>query len=284
MHIGMIKFTGNPVRHILQILIFLCLSETMSATSIPYRETEVNGIRYWAFSRVVDGPNPLPDLPDLKSLGFRLNLDDEKTFIAPDGKIIPAFSVALWAVRANRINNWYGPDPYTGPPSYSGEVYLPDSAQINYWGKLCFMYVLGFESESMADKLTALRTPLYMPVNCKALQYAVNLQKVQIGSCYAVDRYGFKNCSKLETIIFEKSPYVYPWAFADCNEIKTIVLQSEEELPMLKNAEVFPDNVYTSATLYLPDSLMDVCGSDPVWSKFVNRRSLKECTVEFMEP
>ncbi len=276
--------TNHFRKYFILTLVFLCIWETLSATYVPYKETTVKGIRYWQLSRVVDGPNPRPSLPNLRFLGFRVNPNDEKTFIAPDGKIIPAFASALWAVQADHINKWDGPDPNRGPSSYSGEVYLPDSTEINVWGKIRVEYILGFESEAMADELIAIRTAIYMPICANALQYAVNLQKVQIGTCYAIAKNGFKNCCKLNTVIFEKSPYVYPQAFTDCSDIKTIVLQSEEELPLLKDAAVFPDCVYTSATLYLPDNLMDECDNDPVWSKFIHRKSLKECTVEFMEP
>lgn len=123
-----------------------------------------------------------------------------------------------------------------------------------------------------------------MPVMTRFLMTAVDLQKAQFGTFFVIEPDALKYCTKLETVIFERDPYIYNNAFSNCSNLKTIVLLDDKRLPMLESASSFAENVYSTATLYLPDSLMDDCVNDPVWSKFVHIKSLKDSPVELIKP
>lgn len=238
----------------------------------------INGIYYELSTRLINFFQEYPTLPRLEFFGFILNLDDTDTYHTADGLIIPAFDSALKVIPPNK----YGLAPEGAPSSYSGELYLPDMEEIvSHKTKY---YVLHFAPNAMAEGLTALRTALYMTVMSESLEYAINLLKAQIGTCFVVEPNAFKNCSKLETVIFERDPYVYNNAFTDCPNLKTIVLLYDKRLPMLESASSFAENVYSTAMLYVPDALMDDCVNDPVWSKFVHIKSLKDSPVELMKP
>ncbi len=282
MHTNIIKF----VRRIMWLLLLSlpCLSmaqpQATPAWALRYPEETIRGIRYFKYTTLINEVHNTPSLPYLWMFGFTLNTEKEGTYIAPDGKIIPAFYGGLWVMPPNERNVDIVP-PANTPSTYSGEIYLPDFIEgFRYYGDV---YVLMFAPIAMGEELTAIRTPLYSPIINGHFKFAANLQKAQIGASYVVINDSFNGCGKLETVIFEQAPYVYHDAFAACDGIKTVVLQSDKELPMLESAAVFPDDVYTGATLYLPDSLMAACDADPVWSKFTHRKSLKECTVEFMK-
>lgn len=240
-------------------------------------EETIRGIRYFEKSNIADQFVNYDNLGSLRYWGFALNPDNEDTYITPDGKVIPAFYNALWVAAPNEENPGRR-IPDGALPYYVGDVYLPDF--IEGFASWKDEYVLAFNYTAMADRVTSIRTPLYMPVSTNCLGNAVNLQKVQIGACHSVEPCAFWYCKKLETVIIEKSPYIYRFAFAGCPTIKDVVLQSASELPPFEDASAFDDSVYKNATLYLHDDLMDECGKDPVWSKFVHRKSLKECKVE----
>lgn len=245
-----------------------------------YPERTVHGLRYFWLTQDYSPIDLTPiRLRSLRQLGFILNPKDEETFITPEGEIIPAIYNGLWLVTPNQ-ENYYNPTDKEPPESYSGDVYIPDYIEaFGYRGG--DIYVLEINSSAIAEKVSAVRTPLYIPIESTLLSNAVNLQKAQIGACYSVDPCAFYYCTKLQTVIFEKGPYVYEYAFAHCKDIKTVVIQSK--LPHLAADNAFEQNVYTNATLYLPDELMQQCSEDPVWSKFTNRRSLSEFK-EFMRP
>ncbi len=270
------------MRTALLLIAFTFLSESMRAYTIPYPESMINGIRYFEFSQLVKAGEYSPSLPDFRILGFALNLDDEGTYIAPDGKIVPRFDDAVWVVAPDEPNDYYNPPPSGSPSSYTGEIYLPDV--IEKFSPGSEEYVLGFDSSAMAEGLTALRTPLYMLVEQRRFKNAVDLQKIQFGSCHSVESEAFNNCAKLETVIFERAPYVYKKAFKGCPGIKVIVLLSDSELPSLENVSAFEDCVYDSATVYVPDTLIDAFKNDPIWSNFVHVKSLKESKVELVKP
>lgn len=281
MHTNIIRFVRRMIWLFFLSLPGLSMAQPQATPLwvLRYPEKTIRGIRYFEFSNVIDQFSNLPSLPRLWIFGFALNPEKEGTYIAPDGKIIPAFHNGLSVMAPNAENVDIVP-PANTPSAYSGEIYLSDFEKFSYSGDV---YVLMFAPIAMGEELTAIRTPLYAPIANGHFEYAKNLKKAQIGASYAVMNDSFKGCVKLETVIFEQAPYVYHDAFVTCDGIKTVVLQSDKELPMLESAAVFPDGVYTGATLYLPDNLMDECDSDPVWSKFVHRKSLKECTVEFMK-
>ncbi len=272
----------NQIKRIvgLSLLSFPCVLFAQEKTpewAYGYPEETIRGIRYFQLSNTIDHIVQYPSLESLRAFGFMLNPDDEETYIAPDGKIIPKFYSALWAEAPNQ-NNPGMHTPEDALPYYVGDIYLPDF--IEGFHSQSDPYVLGFNWTAIGDKVTSIRTPLYMPVTTGCFQHASNLKKVQIGACYAVDPCSFWYCRQLETVIIEKDPFIYRYAFAGCPDIKSVVLKSGEDLPAFEDTSAFEESVYENATLYLPDSLMEKCGSDPLWSKFVHKKSLKECPVE----
>ena len=276
---------------LLMALPCFCLAQTRTPDSVNIApEKTINGVRYWQVSNELDKEVDLwedhqPTLSDLRDFGFVLNYENEDTYIAPDGKIVPKFHDALRVMAPNAYNGTIAP-PEGAPSSYSGEIYLPDTIErSNFVPELTgSYYVLGFQPRSMAENLTAIRTSIYMSISTSSFKKAVGLKKVQIGSCYSVVPCTFWYSKQPETVILEKSPYIYRYAFAGCPDIKSVVLQSDVELPPFEDTSAFEDSVYKNATLYLPDTLMDKCNSDPLWSKFVHKKSLKECQVEFIKP
>lgn len=243
-------------------------------------EETVKGIRYFKHTNLIYQFHEYPTLPDLRYLGFIVNPEDEETYIAPDGRVVPKFFSGLCVVAPNSSNGYDTPPDGT-PTSYSGEIYLPDFIE----GFLADEdeFVLDFYPSAMGENLTSMRTPLYITLGASDFTKAVNLQKVQIGACYAVLPETFLSCKSLETLIFERAPFVYDLAFAGCAGIKAVVLQSEDDLPLLEGTKVFEGRVYEQATLYVPDNLMDACKADPAWGRFANVKSLKECNIELVK-
>lgn len=239
----------------------------------------VNGICLVQQSRMIDNVDTKPTLTEMEFFGFTINPDDEDTYLTPDGTIIPAFHSGLWVLPPNADK--FAPE--NTPSSYLGEMYLPDKSRIYEWSDLEF-YLLGCDPVAFAEELTAIRTPIYMPVMTLFLMTAVDLQKAQFGTFFVIEPDALKYCTKLETVFFERDPYIYNTAFSNCSNLKTIVLLDDKRLPMLESASSFAENVYSTATLYLPDSLMDDCVNDPVWSKFAHIKSLKDSPVELMKP
>lgn len=243
-------------------------------------EETVRGIRYFKHTNLIYQFHEYPTLPDLRYLGFVVNPEDEETYIALDGKVMPKFFSALCVVAPSSRNGYKTP-PEGTPTSYSGKVYMPDFIE----GFLLEddEYVLDFYPSAMGENLTSLRTPLYITLGAGDFTKAVNLQKIQIGACYAVLPETFLSCKSLETVIFERAPFVYDLAFAECAGIKAVVLRSEDDLPLLEGTKVFEGRVYEQATLYVPDNLMEACKADPAWGRFANVKSMKECNVELVE-
>lgn len=272
---------------ILMALPCFCLAQTRTPEWMYNNPDEtINGVRYWMLDNEMYPWQDWSTLESLRNFGFVLNYEDEDTYIAPDGKIVPKFYEALWVMAQDEVNGTINP-PEDAPSSYSGEIYLPDMIEWSHFNPEVtgsYLYVLGFQPRSMAENLTAIRTSIYMSIPTGSFEKASGLKKVQIGSCYSVEPCTFWYNFQLETVILEKSPYIYKYAFSGCPLIKSVVLQSDVELPPVEDASAFEDSVYKNATLYLPDTLMDKCDSDPLWSKFVHKKSLKECQVEFIKP
>ena len=283
---------------ILTSLICMCVAYPMLAgepiSSYEYNNpNDVRGVKasYWPYYYsgaryfLVSGATPFesPELGNFKKLGFIVNPDDEKTYITPDGEIVPSFhqarAVVCWCEQ-----NWYNGCVYYAShkcyTSFVGDIYIPDK-MLQALGLENLVYVLEVWNQSLGEDVTSVRTPLYARIYKNMFEYAVNMKRVQIGACYVVETSAFPNCNALETVIFEKAPYVQKEAFPQCTRIRSVVLCSEENLPMLEDASVFDDTVYKNATLYLPDSMIGKYKEDPVWSKFTHTKSVSEF-ISFM--
>ncbi len=253
-----------------------------------YKEDTIKGIRYFKGWIDLSSGYAQPSLPDFRLLGFTVVSTEGPLkptypdYITPDGKVIPNFHYALIVAAPNVWNGWIAP-PDNAPSSYSGDIYIPDRIE-GFLDEKDPMYVLDLEPDAMGEDVISVRTPIYASVGYRRFLTAANLQKVQIGAYYSVMYQAFKDCKKLQTVIFEQAPQVFTTAFSDSPDIQEIVLQSEENLPLLEGTAVFDDKVYTNATLYVPDTLMEACKKDPVWSKFSKIKSLKECNVELIKP
>ena len=99
----------NQIKRIvgLSLLSFPCLLFAQEKTpewAYGYPEETIRGIRYFQLSNTIDHIVQYPSLESLRAFGFMLNPDDEETYIAPDGKIIPKFYSALWAEAPNQNN------------------------------------------------------------------------------------------------------------------------------------------------------------------------------------
>lgn len=280
MSISIIKNRSRFINFILFLLI-PCFG-IAQAQEFAYPERTINGIRYFKETRIRKNWRDLPSLMSLRKFGFSVNINENNSFIAPDGKIIPRFDNALRVVALNKPNTEEDdlPEDFI-PISYSGNIYLPDVVEDFKDGE--DLFVLCTDVRPMGNSLISIRTPLYMPLNQGNFSYAVNMQKIQIGTCYMIEACSFLNCTKLETVIFEQAPYVEKYGFMDCAGIKNIVLLSSKELPLLEDIDSFDLLVYKYATVYVPESLMDAFKCDPVWSRFSNVRSLSECTIELMK-
>ncbi|MCM1320175.1 MAG: hypothetical protein NC217_07315 [Muribaculaceae bacterium] len=227
------------------------------------------------FNDIDPAHDDIPTLNNLFLYGFTVNPDNRETFITPDGKIVPKFYRGMRIVQPHSKNDRHlsdRDDPKDG--SYIGNIYIPDSLYYN-WDE--FYYILDSAKHAL-DSVRSLRTPIYMPLGYQrlCLKDLPKMQKIQVGTCFIVAPGALQNCAKLDTVIFEKGPYIFGKAVMNCPSIKTIVIQSQ--LPVLENETAFEHSIYNNATLYLPDELMEERKKDPIWSKFLHVKSLSEFT------
>lgn len=267
---------------ILLLLVCISIPEYMSPMTFMRVDYVVNNIRYFGYEDYSNSYINWGDFLDFTEHGFTWNLDKRDTCIAPDGDIMPIFHLAFIAVSQHEKNNWYGPDENWGYERYySGNKYMVDyiidhdRKNGQYVEKR--YYVVGFDTYCMKDALISLRTPIYYASKSLDFENAINLQKIQYGGCLSIECFTFLKCSKLKTVILEQSPYIEYYAFAGCHEIDTIVLLSEQDLPLLEAESAFEDEVYKNAIVYISDNLLQQAEEHPVWNKFEHRRSLREC-------
>ena len=115
-----------------------------------------------------------------------------------------------------------------------------------------------------------------------------NLKEIRIPNCVIVAQEAFKDCSSLETIVFSRIVIFNNSlqaaimsneasnVFSGCNGI--IKIYSNYDNPYSIKDDVFPSNVYTNATLYVPQSAINKYKSTNGWKKFKNIKAIGDET------
>lgn len=240
---------------------------------------------------------------------------DYNTFLFDDGSEFPAFMFSARVIKSNSSYHYSRLPIKTEKidsianryPYYTGEVWLQDSVLMQALPNLkekkyhlvcdidrAMSHIYGdrggdyyYENEEAAKLfdggLTFIRTPRYAVVRTGTFRDQAKLKIARIGAVQYVACKAFENCPKLETVYFERSPYVDDQAFCRCNNIKYIVVNCK--LPEIRysvkieaDRSPFDLPVYEKATLYVPGDQIQAYRNDKVWGKFKNIKDIEEYT------
>ena len=140
--------------------------------------------------------------------------------------------------------------------SYSGTVNIPATVTNN--GTIYTVKSVGYESFK----------------NCSALRRVVIPNTVEYMSNYA-----FQNCTGLTNITIPASMFsIYNSVFDGCTNLKTVICLRTSARSC--NVNNFPTDVYTNATLYVPQGSLSSYQSTDCWSQF---SKIKEMDCDFVE-
>ena len=103
-----------------------------------------------------------------------------------------------------------------------------------------------------------------------------------------VRSYAFQNCSKIKSVTFNLHGYIENNAFENCTSLNTIYLINQSiysqvfkgcsslkeihisgSIPSVSD-DSFDESTYNTATLYVPEGMMETFRAHEVWGKFVN--------------
>ena len=125
---------------------------------------------------------------------------------------------------------------------------------------------------TLPKSLKYIRSGVFM--DCSRLQEIILPDALE-----SISSYAFYGCSNLTTVTLPQSlTYLGGGAWAYCDAIKTINCYMTE--PITAKRDLFSEDVYNSATLYVPAGSVEAYKNTEPWSYFYNIKTLAESGVE----
>ena len=130
-------------------------------------------------------------------------------------------------------------------------------------------------------------TAITIPENVTSIEYAAfaecsNLTSVAIlGSLNLVDNNAFRNCNNLKEMVFgEKVRKIEAGAFAEVESLEKITVYATQ--PPRTDGDIFSDEVYDNATLYVPQGCISKYQVMTGWSGFYNISEIEGSTPNYL--
>ena len=154
--------------------------------------------------------------------------------------------------------------------NYTGHITIPNSADglsVNLVSQYAFD----------GCKLSSVSLGASDGVDSHAFRGCTNLLELSIPSLAKLLPWAFENCSSLRTVIFERSYYFTTTLprlknnasniFAGCEAIRRVYMNSSASAV---NSDVFPEQVYSNATLYVDKDRLEDYKKTNGWKEFAN--------------
>lgn len=162
-------------------------------------------------------------------------------------------------------------------------IKIPDS--ITEIGERTFQLCSSLESVHLSPYITSIGELAF--IDCSQLKEITIPEKVSF-----IGGYAFQNCTNLETLELMASASIYEWSvFLGCRNLNKVIIGSSvnntntlsfpeshhikeiicyNNRPPVSDHNLFMDNVYKSATLYVPQESLRAYSSTTPWSYFFN--------------
>lgn len=163
--------------------------------------------------------------------------------------------------------------------NYNGHITLPSSIDGLSVGRIAQYAFDGCKLSSITLKRK------YFEIHSYAFRRCENLVEIAIPCNYELSSYAFQGCTSLRVVNFSDGMhYGYNLSsntFYGCNSINRVYIENANAIAV--KTDVFPESVYKSAKLFVPDSKISSFKSANGWNKFTNIESIgttKETQVQ----